>query len=136
MEVIAYLNFLGQCKAAFEFYARTFGGEIVGMVTYGDTPTGESTPAEQKGLIANVRMKVGKSELMGSDCPPEYFKPTAGTSISLMIEDPSEAERIFNALAEGGQVSMPFGQTFWAHRFGMATDRFGIPWMVNCEKAA
>ena len=60
----------------------------------------------------------------------------AGTSISLMIEDPSEAERIFNALAEGGQVSMPFGQTFWAYRFGLATDRFGIPWMVNCEKAA
>ena len=136
MEVIAYLNFLGQCKEAFEFYARTFGGEIVGMITYGDTPTGECTPVEQKDLIANVCMKVGTSKLMGSDCPPEYFKPTAGTSISLMIEDTSEAERIFNAIAEGGQVSMPFGQTFWAYRFGIATDRFGIPWMINCEKAA
>ena len=78
-------------------------------------------------MIANVQLKVGKSTIMGSDCPPEYFKPAAGISISLMVEDPADAERIFNALAEGGHVSMAFGQTFWAYRFGLATDRFGIP---------
>jgi PhnB protein len=73
---------------------------------------------------------------MGSDSPPEYFEQPKGMYVSLQIDDPAEAERIFHALAEGGAVRMPIEETFWATRFGMVVDRFGTPWMINCEKAA
>ena len=79
---------------------------------------------------------MGDRVLMGSDSPPAYFEETKGFYVQLGIDDPSEAERIFHALAENGTVRMPFEQTFWAFRFGMLVDQFGIPWMVNCEKAA
>jgi PhnB protein len=73
---------------------------------------------------------------MGSDSWPEYREEAKGFSVSIGVTDPAEAERIFNALAEQGKVRMPFQQTFWAVRFGMLVDRFGIPWMINCEKVA
>ena len=73
---------------------------------------------------------------MGSDAPPDHYEPMQGFSVTLNIKEPAEAERVFNALAEGGSVRMPLGATFWAIKFGMLTDRFGTPWMVNCEKAA
>ena len=73
---------------------------------------------------------------MASDAPPGRFEKMQGFSVSLVLKDPAEAERIFNAFADGGTVRMPLGETFWAIKFGMLTDRFGTPWMVNCEKAA
>ena len=73
---------------------------------------------------------------MASDAPPGHYEKPQGFSVALQIKDPVEGERIFNALAENGKVQMPFQETFWATRFGMCVDRFGIPWMVNCEKAA
>lgn len=72
---------------------------------------------------------------MGSDSPPGCFEQTKGFYVQLGIDDPAEAERIFQALAENGRVTMPFEQTFWGFRFGMLVDQFGVPWMVNCEKA-
>jgi PhnB protein len=81
----------------------------------------------------HVRLEVGDSVLMGSDAPPDRYKPPQGFSVNIAVEKPEEAERIFHALAEGGNVGMPLQQTFWAARFGMVVDRFGIPWMVNCE---
>lgn len=72
------------------------------------------------------------SHLMGSDAPPDWHATPQGLSVSLHVTDVGEAERIFAALSDGGSVEMPIGKTFWAERFGMATDRFGIPWMVNC----
>jgi PhnB protein len=73
---------------------------------------------------------------MGSDVPPELYEPARGFSVSLRVNDPAEAERIFHALSENGQVQMPIQPTFWAPRFGMLVDQFGIPWMVSCERAA
>jgi PhnB protein len=70
---------------------------------------------------------------MASDAPPGRFSPQQGFSVSLSMKDPAEGERVFNALAEGGKITMPYQKTFWAAGFGMVTDRFGIPWMVNCE---
>jgi PhnB protein len=72
--------------------------------------------------------------LMGSDAPPQYFQPMQGFSVTLVIQDPAEAERVFRALAEGGTVRMDIQETFWAQRFGMLVDRFGTPWMINCER--
>jgi PhnB protein len=77
---------------------------------------------------------VGDNVLMGSDAPPDRFEKPQGISVSIQTDDPTEAERIFAALADNGLVTMPLQQTFWAIRFGMLVDRFGIPWMINCEQ--
>ncbi len=81
-------------------------------------------------------MVVGDKVLMGSDAPPERYQEPRGFSVSLSVKDPAEAERIFHALADNGTVQMPIQKTFWSVRFGMVVDRFGVPWMVNCEQAA
>ena len=136
MEVTAYLNFDGTCGEAFKFYEQCFGGKIVGIFTYGETPAAEHVSAECRDRVIHARLVVGDAVLLGSDSPPEFFEEMKGASVSLHVADPKEAERIFHALAEGGKVRMPIEETFWAQRFGMLVDRFGTPWMINCEKAA
>jgi PhnB protein len=134
MQLNPYLSFNGQCEAAFKFYAEVLGGKILATMTYGDTPMVDQTPADWRGKIAHTRMSVGGTLLMGSDSPPDRFEPMKGVTIALGVDDPAEAERVFHALAAGGAVTMPIQETFWARRFGMLTDRFGTPWMINCEK--
>jgi PhnB protein len=134
MQLNPYLSFNGQCEAAFKFYAEVLGGQILATMTYGETPMAEQTAPEWRGKIAHTRMSVGDKLLMGSDSPPEHFEPMKGITVTLGIDEPAEAERVFHALAAGGTVTMPIQETFWARRFGMLTDRFGTPWMVNCEK--
>ncbi|MBE9094114.1 VOC family protein [Tychonema sp. LEGE 07203] len=136
MQLNPYLFFNGNCETAFKFYEQCFGGKIVEMMTHGEAPIEEQGAPEWRDKILHACLLVGERELMGSDCPPKFFEETKGFSVQIAIDDPTEAERIFHALAENGTVKMPFGQTFWAFRFGMLVDRFGIPWMVNCEKAA
>jgi len=136
VHVLPYLNFDGDCKEAFQFYNQVFGGEIVAMFTHAGTPAAEHVSPEWQDKIMHARLVAGSVVLMGSDSPPEYFEEPKGISVSLHVEDPAEAERIFNALAEGANVTMPIQETFWALRFAMLTDRFGTPWMINCEKAA
>ena len=135
MQTNPYLFFKGDCEEAFRFYERVLGGRIVAMMTHEGTPTAEHTPAEWRGKIIHARMIVGDQVLMASDAPPGHQEDMKGFSINVGVDDPSEAERIFHALAEGGTVRMPIQETFWAVRFGMLVDRFGTPWMVNCEKA-
>jgi PhnB protein len=103
------------------------------MLTHEGTPAAEHVPAEWHKKILHAKMNIGDAVLMASDAPPGRFNQPQGFSVSLQIEDPAEAERKFQALAEGGVVTMPIGQTFWAKRFGMCVDQFGIPWMVNCQ---
>ena len=79
-------------------------------------------------------MTFGDQVLMASDAPPEHHRPMQGFSVSLSVEEPAEADRIFDAFSEAGEITMPIQETFWAHRFGMLVDRFGTPWMINCEK--
>ena len=93
-------------------------------------------PAEWRKKIIHARLKVGDKVLMASDCPPDRYVKPQGFSVNLDFKTPAEAERVFNALAENGSVQMPLQQTFWAARFGMVTDRFGTPCMINCEAAA
>lgn len=128
--------FNGQCEEAFKFYEQCLGGKIVGMFTYGESPMADKSPANWGNKIMHARLVVGDQVLMGSDSWPEQPEEAKGFSVSIGVTDPVEAERIFNALAEQGKVRMPFQQTFWAVRFGMLVDRFGIPWMINCEKVA
>jgi PhnB protein len=134
MELNPYLFFNGQCEAAFKFYAKVLGGDIIMMMSHEGTPAAGQVPPEWQGKIIHARMKVGDKTLMGSDAPPGNQETMQGFSVTLGVADPAEAERIFHALAENGTVRMPIGETFWAVRFGMLVDQFGTPWMVNCEK--
>jgi len=134
MQLNPYLSFNGQCEAAFKFYAEVLGGQIVATITYGETPMADQTSPGWRGKIAHVRMSIGDTMLMASDSPPDHYEPMKGISVTLGIDEPAEAERVFHALAAGGTVTMPIAETFWARRFGMLTDRFGTPWMINCEK--
>ena len=136
MQLNPYLLFSGQCEAAFKFYAQCLGGKIEAMIPHAGTPAEQHSPAEWKEKILHACLSVDGQLLMGSDTPPQHFEQPKGFSVSLQVKDPVAGERIFNTLAEQGTVKMPFQQTFWAHRFGMLVDRFGIPWMINCEKAA
>src|SRR5439155_23361729 len=94
---------------------------------------GEPGPAEWRKKILHARLVVGDAVLMGGDMPPERYESPKGFSVTIGVTEPTEAERIFKALSENGTVTMSLQQTFWAVRFGMLVDRFGIPWMVNCE---
>ena len=136
MQVNPYLFFNGQCEAAFKFYEKLLGGKILAMMPHEGTPAANSVPVEWRSKIIHARMVVGDQILMGSDAPPDHQQKPQGFSVNIGVNDPAEAERIFHALVEGGTATMPIGETFWATRFGMLVDRFGIPWMINCEKAA
>jgi len=136
MQIEPYLTFNGNCEAALEFYAQCLGGKVTFMQRYAGSPMDNAElPAEWKNKVLHATFEAEGHKLMGSDGGPGYpFKGYSGFSISLNIpKDPARAGRIFNALAAGGQVQMPYQKTFWAEGFGMLTDKFGVPWMVNCE---
>jgi PhnB protein len=133
MQLNPYLTFNGQCEAAFKFYERCLGGKIEAMIEHAGTPAEQHVPPEWRKKILHASLTVGGEVLMGSDAPPDRYEEPKGFSVSLQIKDPADAERIFAALAENGAVRMPLQQTFWAHRFGMLVDRFGTPWMINCQ---
>ena len=134
MKLNPYLTFAGTCEEAFKAYEKIFGGEIMAMLSFGDMPVDAKVPAEWRKKIAHARLVLDGTLLMGSDASPEYRKPMQGFSVTLNIKAPAEAERVFKALAECGTTTMPLTETFWANKFGTVTDRFGTPWMINCEK--
>lgn len=142
MKFNPYLNFDGNCREAFDFYAKTLGGEIMFSMTFADMPEeeqdgeacgGAEMPEGMDDKIMHVSMEVGNITLMGSDAPGEYVKPQ-GMHVAINLDTPEEAERVYKALSEGGEIIMPIQETFWAQRFAMFTDRFGTPWMIDCDK--
>lgn len=136
MHVNAYLHFDGQCEEAFKFYEQCLGGKIEALLAHEGTPAAKSVPADWQKKIMHARLVIGDQALMGCDAPPEHYRKPAGFSVSLDVKEPREAERIFQELAKNGSVQMPIQETFWAVRFGMTVDRFGVPWIINCAKAA
>lgn len=136
MQLNAYLNFNGQCEAAFKFYERCLGGKLEAMITHGNSPIADQVPPTWKDMILHARLVVDGQVLMGSDSPPERYEKPRGFAVTVGLGDAATAERVFTALSENGSVTMPIQETFWAIRFGMLVDQFGIPWMVNCEKPA
>ena len=135
MQINPYVNFNGQCREAFEFYAQVLRGNITFSMTWGEMPGADQFPKETHNLIMHATLTVGDHVLMGADAPPGRYQQPKGTNVSIQVKDRAEGERIFKALAEGGNVTMPFEKTFWSSGFGMCVDRFGIPWMVNTEQA-
>ncbi len=132
MKVNAYLNFDGNCAEAFRFYAEVLGGTIGFMQTFGESPMADQVPADKRDQVMHVRLDLGDQMLLGSDAPGGRYQRPEGFAVSLIVTA-SEAKRIFPALAGGGTVVMPLEKTFWAEAFGMVTDRFGTPWIVNGE---
>ena len=133
MQFIPYLNFNGNCEQAFKFYEQTFAGKIESMFRHEGTPVAEHVPPNWLNKIMHASMTWDGGAIMGSDAPPDHYKQPAGFSVSIHTKEPSDAENKFEALSKGGKVVMPIQQTFWARRFGMLIDQFGIPWMINCE---
>jgi PhnB protein len=137
MQLIAHLNFNGNCETAFNFYAKTLGGKVTFMMKLGESPMADKVPAEMKDKIMHATLEVPDGGvLMGADHPQGKKVSPTGFCVSVQVKDTSEAERIFRGLSEGGQVQMDFQKTFWSPGFGMCIDRFDIPWMVNTTATA
>lgn len=140
-QVCTYLNFSRDTEAAFNFYKSVFGTEFVsGIMRFSDVSVPEGQPgpsAEDKDLVMNVALPIlGGHLLMGTDAPESMgFKLNQGNNvhITLMPDTREEADRLFNALSEGGSVEMPMADQFWGDYFGSLVDKFGVQWMVNCS---
>ena len=130
-----YLNFGGNCREAFTRYQEIFGGELV-LLSMSDVPPEVEVPADQADLIMHAALTFEDHLLMASDDPTENFGPVQGMYVNYTVGDVAEARRVFEALADGGEVRMPLAETFWSPMFGMCVDRFGTPWMVNAEAPA
>ena len=131
-ELDAYLFFDGDCADAMRFYERVLGGKIEAIMTYGESPMAADSGPGMKDRVMHASMLLGERRLMASDgMPGQPTRPSNGFALSVNTADVAEGRRLFDALAEGGSVTMPFDKTFWAEGFGMLTDRFGVPWMVN-----
>lgn len=134
-QVIAYLAFDGNCAEAMRFYEHALGGRIEVMMSGGDSPMADKIPPETRHRIIHARLALpGGGLLYAGDAPTQLpYGGIHGVTIAVNFDTVAEAEAAFARLAEGGQVSMPMSDTFWARRFGMCTDRFGTPWIVNGE---
>jgi PhnB protein len=134
-QIHAYLVFDGNCAEAMRFYERTLGAKIDMMMTHAESPMKDQTPPGAENRIMHAALVIDGQRLMASDDMP--FRPYQGMhgfSISLSYPTAAEGKRMFDALAAGGQVNMPYQKTFWAEGFGMLVDRFGVPWMISAEQ--
>jgi PhnB protein len=136
MRLNPHLNFNGDCEDAFKFYEKCLGAKITFMMHYEGSPAASEVPAAWRNKILHATLQVDDGIVTGADAPPGRHEKPQGFSVTLGLKDPAGAERIFRGLSESGSVTMPMQETFWAARFGMLVDQFGIPWMINCQKAA
>ena len=133
MQVNPYLSFKGECEAAFTFYEQRLGGKLGPMFRYAGTPMASDVPADWSDKVMHSSLTLGGQVLMGGDVAPDRYEEPRGFSLSIQLTSQADAERIFHELAREGRVLVPLEKTFWAVRFGVLVDRFGIPWVINCE---
>jgi len=136
VKLYTYLNYGGNCRQAFEFYAANLGGKITMLTTHGEQPESTNVPPEWKNAVLHARIEIGGTTVLGADIPPERFQPMRSAYLSLLVDSDDEAERIYDLLAEDGQIFMPMEETFFARRFAMLRDRFGTSWMLLHERAS
>lgn len=134
MKLNTFLNFGGNCEAAFRFYEQHLNGSITMMMRRAESPAPSETWSGWEQSVQYAIMNIGETELMGSDVPPARFQPMRSVYLSLTVADSAEAERVWSLLADGGQVFMPMQETFYATRFGQLRDKFGISWMIMALK--
>jgi PhnB protein len=135
MKLHTYVNFPGTCKDALQFYEKHLGGKIVMMSTFDQVPGQQNIPPglERSGVL-HARIELGDTILMASDGPKERVQPMRSAYLSLTVDSDAEAERIYAALSDGGEVFMPMAETFFASRFAQFRDKYGINWMLIHEK--
>lgn len=133
--IIPYLNFSGNGAEALQFYCKALDGKVLFQQTFGESPMGAQTPDEFKNRLMHASFQCEAGSFMASDAPPGYEMKAGNTvSLSLHFDSLEKLEKAFKGLAEGGTVMMAPQETFWAHRFGMLTDKYGFNWMVNMDK--
>lgn len=135
MKVTTYLSFDGQCEAAFALYERVLGARLGPMFRYAGSPMADTVPPEWQDKIMHGSLTIGEHVVMGGDVAPDRYEAPKGFSLSVNMQSATQADAIFRELATEGRVLLPLERTFWAERFGMVVDRFGVPWMINCETA-
>jgi PhnB protein len=135
MRVNTHLSFNGQCEDAFRFYAECLDAKLEIMLTYGESQMASQVPAEFQSRILHTSLATAQDTITGADEWPADAATAKGFTMSLNFTDAPETERIFHALAKGGTITLPLQKTFWTPLFGMLTDRFGIPWMVNLQQS-
>ena len=134
MKVQAYISFDGRCEEALAFYKKSIGAEVSGLMRWRDSPDASMKgPPGYEEKVMNVSFRVGETLLMADDGMGENKAEYKGMTLAIEVADDVEAKRIFTALSEGGKVMMPLIKTFWSTSFGMLTDKFGVPWMVNVQ---
>src|SRR4029453_233038 len=133
MQMSPYLSFKGECEAAFKLYVHCLGAQLGPIFRYAGSPMADSVSADWSDKVMHGSVTIGDQVLMGADVAPDQYEEPKGFSLSLQIESATDAEHIFQELARGGRVVIPLEKTFWAARFRMVVDQFGIPWLINCE---
>lgn len=133
MKLDVYLNYPGNCQEAFRFYEQHLGGKVTLMMTHAQGPNAASLPANQKNAILHARMELGGTVVMGADIPNS--EPMRSAYLTLSADTEQDAERVYDLLADGGQIFMKMEKTFFANRFAMLRDRFGTSWMLLHEPA-
>lgn len=135
MKLTLHLSFAGECEAAFRFYQGCLGGEITTLLTWGESPLAEMVPFAWRGKICHASLEFEGCVLAGVDPPPSEYGQPSGFQVLLELEDIARAEKVFAALAEGGTIKVAMQRVFWAERFGVLIDRFGVQWEVQGQTA-
>ena len=134
MKVRAHRSFGGRCEEALEFYKKSIGAEVTSLLRWKESPNKDMKgPPGYEEKIMNAAFRIGDTQLMADDGMGEKKAEFKGMTLAIGVADDAEAKRVFTALGEGGNVQMPLMKTFWTSSFGMLTDKFGVPWMVNAE---
>ena len=136
MLIQPYLTFNGRCEEAVQFYSKALGAEVEMLMRFKespDPPPPGMVPPGWDNKIMHASLRIGDAVVMASDGCSAQGPGFKGFSLSISVADAAQADRFFAALADGGQVQMPLGKTFWSPRFGMLTDRFGVAWMINVD---
>jgi PhnB protein len=132
MKTNTYVNFHGNCTEAFQYYRKHLGAKIGMMMTHAQSPGQSRVHPEWKDAVLHARISLGDAEVWAADIP--NAEPMRSAYLTLRMANDSEAERVFSALSDGGQVLMPMREEFFASRFGQVRDRFGINWMILHER--
>ena len=136
MKVQAYITFGGRCEEALEFYKKTLGAQVTGLMRWKENPDKDMLgPSGYEEKVMNASFRIGETQLMADDGMGEAPPRFTGMTLAIEVADDGEAKRIFTALGEGGVMTMPLAKTFWTSSFGMLHDKFGVPWMVNVAAA-
>jgi PhnB protein len=136
MRLNAHLSFSGNCEEAFRFYADCLGGTLAFQITYANSPMAANVPEDWHGKLLHARLDVGTDIITGADSFHADPRPANGFTMAIHYNDGAQVERVFNALAAGGAITLPLQKMFWTSHFGMLTDRFGVPWMINFSETA